>query len=355
MFRFIGLFLLIGFFLFNTSSQSFAAEADPCPSVDFRERFGPLKNQGFHQICWAMAGSSLIEEEACLMDPKYCGVNFSAVDLTSCDPRVGHNHEENVVDRALSCAQIQGVCPNHLAPFVDFRMKPSFLGRLTMSKRFQQSKLFKLFDEYKYALNHKSQAKHSSAQVQSLQTNLLKEFRQTFSHNDFTDAQLTTALKKSKDAVELLDRTLISNACKQHRVKFPGIGTVFTRIFPDLNPRILDYYTSQEIQNFSLPVSTQMKVIVERFKTGRSLALSICPEKFSLIENMMIPGGDCVAGHAIVANALRRNPETQVCEVHLMDSRKEASTIQFNGWFNLEEVANATIAITQIVPKKNKD
>lgn len=173
-------------------------EDNSCPAFDFRDRFGPTQNQGFHQICWAMAGTSLIEEEACLMDRQFCGVNFSAVDIGSCDPRLGHARE------------------------------------------------------------------------------------------------------------------------------------------------------------FTLPVSTQLEVIVERFKKGRSLALSICPEKFSFIEDMMIPGGDCISGHAIIANAIRRNTNTGACEIHLMDSRKESSTIQFNGWFDLKTVADATIAITQIIPKKDQ-
>jgi hypothetical protein len=355
MFRFI-LFFMLGVIFFDSPSFSYAARAseDSCPSFDFRERFGASKNQGFHQICWAMAGASLIEEEACLVDSKYCGVSFSAVDMASCDPRVGHSHEENVVERALNCALAQGVCPNHLAPFVGFRMKQSLLATLTMSKRFQRSQVFWLFDQYKAALRHKAYSADLNSQLQVLQSEFLKEFHQTFPSNDFTDGQLAEILRKSKDAVELLDRTLISNACKNDRVKFPGIGSVFTRIFPDLNPRILNYYSDDEIHKFSLPVSTQLEVIVERFKTGRSLALSICPEKFSFIENLMIPGGDCVSGHAIVANAIRRNSETRVCEVHLVDSRKESSTIQFDGWFALKDVADATIAITQLVPKKDK-
>ncbi|MGZ3805482.1 MAG: hypothetical protein ACXVB4_14800 [Pseudobdellovibrionaceae bacterium] len=345
--------LLLGVLLLNTSASSarelVSPEEDSCPSLDFRERFGPPKNQGFHQICWAMAGSSLIEEEACLQDPRYCGVNFSAVDVTSCDPRIGHSHEENVVDRALQCAKLQGVCPSSFAPFTDFRMRQSLLASLTMSPRFQRSPIFKIFDEYK-SLQYKKP--HGHQPPPEMEAQFIKDFRKTFPANDFTDSQLLEVLKKSKDASELLDKTLISNACKENRVKFPGIDSVFTRLFPDLNPRILNFYTPQEIRAFSSPVSTQLQVIVERFKTGRSLALSICPEKFSWIENMMIPGGDCIEGHAIIANALRRNPKTQVCEVHLMDSRKEASTVQFNGWFNLEEVAKATIAVTQIIPKK---
>lgn len=356
----------LGIVLFATSSQSYAGHGtsfnrdlsadlseEACPSLDFRERFGPAKNQGFHQICWAMTGASLIEEEACLMDSKYCGVSFSAVDMTSCDPRVGHSHEENVVERGLNCAQVRGICPNQLAPFVDFRMKQSLLGTLTMDKRFQRSQVFKIFDQYKVALRHKPYSEYLSQELQSIQHNFVKEFRRIFPANDFTDHQLVGILTKSKDTIELLDRTLVSNVCKENRVKFPGIGSVFTRIFPDLNPRILKYFNTDEIRKFSLPVSTQAEVIVERFKNGRSLALSICPEKFSFLEDLMIPGGDCVAGHAVVANAIRRNPETRACEVHLMDSRKEASTIQFDGWFNLEKLADATIAITQIIPRKN--
>ncbi|MGZ3775728.1 MAG: hypothetical protein ACXVCN_18580 [Bdellovibrio sp.] len=65
---------------------------------------------------------------------------------------------------------------------------------------------------------------------------------------------------------------------------------------------------------------------------------------------MLIPGGDCVEGHAIIANALRRNSKTNTCEIHLVDSRRETS-FQFNGWFSLDEIANATISVTQIVPK----
>lgn len=339
-------------------SFSYAAQAagihddTSCPAFDFRDRFGSTQNQGFHQICWAMAGTSLIEEEACLMDPQFCGINFSAVDIGSCDPRLGHVQEENVVERAINCAKIRGVCPSHLAPFVDFRVKQSLLSKLTMDKRFQRSQIFHLFDQYKVSQRNRSAAEQ--LKQQTIQNEFLQEFRQIFPANDFSDRKLIQILHSSKDVVELLDRTLISDACENNRVKFTGIDSTFTRIFPDLNPRILSYYSKDEIREFTLPVSTQLEVIVERFKNGRSLALSICPEKFSFIEDMMIPGGDCISGHAIIANAIRRNTKTGSCEVHLMDSRKESSTIQFNGWFDLKTVANATIAITQIIPKKDQ-
>lgn len=329
------------------------SEDETCPSIDFRERFGPAKNQGFHQICWAMAGSALIEEEACLMDPRYCGMNFSPVDIASCDPKVGHTHEESVVDRALNCAKIRGVCPNNLAPFVDFRIKQSLISSITRSQRFQRSPVFNLFNRYKIAQRHKMQSIQNNSHLKEIEQSFIKEFRKTFAANDFSENQLLHILKKSKDPVELIDKTLIPNACSANRVQFPEMGGVFTRIFPEVNHRILHYYSKEEASQFSAMNFTQSQTIISRLKTGRSLSLSICPEKFSFIEDIMIPGGDCVEGHAIVANALRRNPQTKMCEIHLLDSRKEAS-FQFNGWFKLEDIANATIAITQIVPNNTK-
>ncbi|MGZ3775727.1 MAG: hypothetical protein ACXVCN_18575 [Bdellovibrio sp.] len=239
--------LSLSLFSISISTKAGTPEED-CPSFDFRDRFGSEKNQGFHQICWAMAGSSLIEEEACLMDHKYCGVSFSPVDIASCTSRVGHDHEENVVDRAIICARDRGVCLDHMAPFVDFRKNESLWAFLTFSGRFKRTPLFKMYEKYKFAQQHRSAV--NEKQLSSIEQEFINEFRKTFAYNDFTDKKLLEILKKSKDESEFLDKTLISNACSENRVRFEGIDSVYTQIFPEMNPRILSFYTAKEIEQF---------------------------------------------------------------------------------------------------------
>ncbi len=319
-------------------------ENELCPELDYQNRFSIIKDQGYNQVCWAMAASSLLEEEACIEDASQCGKSQSATDITRCDKKIYHEDETSIPKRALECGIMNGVCSDEYAPYIQFRKKKPIFSFGSNKSPFASYRLFAVFFQIK------------SSNILSLNISsplfleFLNEFRKIYFQFDLSDLEILEKIKMSKDEVEFLDQMLVSKKCEQNRFHFSKNRSVFTKVFTNVTPHIARYFTSKELREFGNFNSskTQKDWIIDRLMSGRSLALGICSQHFSVLERLFTPGGDCVAGHVIVANGLRKNPVTDVCEIHLRDSRLQSITGVFNGWFPLGKISKSTYLIEQI-------
>jgi hypothetical protein len=329
----------------GTLIQSLHETESDCPTLDFRDRFGSEKNQVMHNYCWAMAGTSLLEEEYCLQNPSFCGKSLSTLDASSCNFRWGHTNETGIPSWAIRCVQRQGVCAESDAPFRAFQENNLFFGILR--GKFKRSPFIESYFKLK-ARGNGDCVFCSTTETQDYYIHkFITEFRDHFPENDLSDDELKYYLLKSKDLAAFIDRVAISNRCVKNRIRPEHSFTTKTVIFDNKNSLIKSYFTHKEFKNYLITadMQTKSKMVARMLKKGRSVTVGVCLDDL-LLDYKLFSKKPCQFGHAIVLNALRWNSEIKRCEVHVLNTFGSSSSLR--NWKSLSEISNASFLLEQI-------
>jgi hypothetical protein len=337
---------ILGFYLFTflifSGWTSFAQESE-CPSLDFRDRYSGVKNQGFHQLCWAFTGSSLLEEQLCLQDPSQCGKALSPIDVSSCPFRYGMEHEESTITDGLLCGLQKGICEESLAPYKDIRFTNSlFWGAL--DPRMKRSPLVSAFHAAK-KLQYQSCKACKSEEKAAARRKFVEEFFKIFPQHQLSSAAVEEALIKSEDMNEFLSKTWITRQCTSQRHPFAP-STVTTRLFPEILPKVLDYYPRQQLTSIVMPKGSSAKAeIIQALKRGRGVGIGVCLDEL-LWDYKLFSRERCGYPHAVVVNGLQWDAKKKQCQIHILNSFGPQH--RFNGWRNLDEIAPWVFEMDQI-------
>ena len=326
-------FLAAFLFLFEARATS-----KDCPTVDYTSRFAETKNQGYHQYCWAMAATALLEEEACLNNSSNCGKALSTLDASRCHFRFGHSVETGLPHWALECGMEQGVCQETDAPFLPIQSKNSLLNTI-LGKQFQQTEFVKYFLKYKSLQDKKSQA----SLLEELMHSTISEYYNYSPQSSWTENDLNYFVRVAKDLAHFLDLTAIGKNCEPNRISFSP-KRIFNRFNSQKNPLLLNYYSNNEVRSYEQkePLGNLIK---ERLMTGKSLAVGVCMDEIFPIYNLLSKK-PCSYGHVVVINGMHWNQEQQQCEFHVKNSYGDRP--ELSGWIEASKISKATYLINQI-------
>lgn len=343
------------FLIFLLISNIFASAPEDCPSFDFSSRFGPIRDQGGHGLCWAFASSGLFEEQACLRDSSYCGKSFSPLDVSRCQWKVGKEDEGSYVVDAAKCVLGQeGLCYEVDAPFYE-TFRASCLGSSIIGlneafvTRCFTEELVHFYRRWKKDLSTNEVCEYNQSPLESdqdfpkimrilTQYKTLTEARDNEGFNIRVDP--LKSLLSAKDEWDFLKQILIPVSCIENRVKFKGEPVyTYDLDYEKMNNNPRDHAKFWQTK------------LVEAFRANRSAALSFCTtmdgpirplEKFFKRGKMI---KEC-EGHALIANGMRWNASSNRCEIHLKNSWGELAP--YNGWVTAEDILKATYSTTYI-------
>lgn len=329
---FIPLFLL----LFTNSILAKDLDKESCPSFDYSDRFGPVQDQDGHGLCWAFAASALLSEDACLQNPKHCGINISPLDVSSCDKTLLTKNEGRSTNFGIMCAQQKGAC--YEKDFSFATQGDLLCGAMNNGPRCIHEKLADLYVSYQ---------KRDLAVATCLspsQTSELEKFVGQFqailkkspSRAEVTSLEVEQLLRdpKIKTWSAFLYKALKNENCSKERVDFSHIDQ--TKI---MNTQVLK-------ENLSL--EDKVAAVKDRLAKGRSIGYSFCANKTQSAAAKLFstPFGGC-GPHDVVITGMRWNKGT--CELNLRNSWGKGASL--NGWMPAEKLLKHSLGIQQIETK----
>lgn len=351
-----GFALMIKWFFISlilTFQSTFAVGPEECPSFDFSERFGPVRSQGAHGLCWAFTASALLEEQECLRNPFFCGKHLSPIDASRCDWVFGTKNEGSSIQGAIQCALDQGVCKEIDAPFFE-RFSAACLARIFVNgnpaslEQCQTEDIMAFYRQWKNRITEKEVCDYHNSPLEKNEDfskiiAFLSEFKTitTELSNETFQASIDPlkTLLSSQDERDFLKQVLIPNACKENRLQFKG--NLRSPI-----PLDVEWVAKNPKEN----AKYQYGNVLNAFRQNRSVGLSFCTtmtQEKNLIEKIFITdkNPECEA-HAIVANGMRWNKEKNRCELHLRNSWGPLAPYQ--GWSDMDKILQATYGTTFI-------
>ena len=306
-----------------------------CPDLDYSERFGPVRDQGWTPYCWAFQGAALIEEYLCKIDKNKCGESVSPLDISRCNWGLGKGKGEHPRN-ALKCALNEGgVCMEEHAPFQNIIKRHKLkLQCLIMTAPQDRSPLCIKDRTFSNIIN--------------TTLNILGVL--TLSVED----KISTCLKQI-----LIDE---NTNCKENRQTIEGakIGAIYGTMLKEYLEeklesqqqklaRAMNEIERQKLKkviaetehylnfhNFKTPEELMLS-IKETLKTGSSVAIGLDLGRV-LGTIMSFRKG---SNHALIVNGMRYNKERGRCEFQLRNSWGGGENVPFHGWHSIEDLESA--------------
>lgn len=352
------LFTLLGLFL-NLCLTIQVALGDisynECVNFDHTQKMGPIRDQREVGVCWAFAGTALLEEEACREYPHLCGKNLSPLDAARCDWPLGKKEQGGFIHQGVDCALQNGICLEENAPYnemVDLNLtctKP-LPPEDTKKKHHPHCADINTQREYQDFLsdfnNHKIEFQCTEPHQG---TNALAAF--ISSHDDIADETLRRE-KDHKLSAEGLFRKkmLITPKCENQRHKL-GQGQ-----------KLITHHKtfSGGVKNITkTPAKNKYHQLANIFQqNNRSAALSVCLNKISPeLALLFAPEENNCSGHGIVANGSKWIDGE--CKIHIKNSwgmvpKGNPVKGQLDGWVSAKKVMDATFQMDFIGPKQQR-
>ena len=321
-----------------------------CTNVDYSERFGPIRDQNGHGLCWAFAGASLIEESLCLEDPAKCKNEISVIDGHRCfwDKYQGMGKEyEGAFDIStyLKCFQKKGACAEKDAPYVKDQVKyTSAIKKLHFILKDIDRELSQI--NGRYCMNeHYSDEDRS--RVHELSLNMLKVTQQLDREMSllYGNQNLNSAdeVFQSSGVDETLSNIFIPKQCREKRIAFKKKYDITKKTY---NLRRPD--NKQQTNN-------KLNDLAMALDKGRSVGLGFCSnrammgeyEDLFILDRIFIVSreqfeidkrnGPC-GGHAVVVVGMRE--KNGKCEIKIRNSWGEGSA--FSGWVDSQNILEHT-------------
>lgn len=344
------LFILL-LLVFSAVSATAKTSKENCLNVDYRKRFGPIRDQNSHGYCWAFAGAALAEEAACLKDPSLCGTSLSPIDASRCETNFGAAYEKSVFGRpydggtiteALNCVLKDGICKEDEAAYLAVGTSHGYCyarrwltGRSCIPMTYL--KLTYLEIERASACNP-SNGRHPSTHITSLIKSVDEVLQHTMPDHKIPKEELQQAALRASDWPSFLRELLIPRQCIENRQTFSSETTVYTELFPENYKDVVQKYYPENgellIKKSNEPIAQRM---MNRLGRGRSLGIGVCVSK---------DPPECVDRHALVVNGSRWNEEKKRCEIHLKNSWGIGAP--FSGWHDVDEISKYTVLIDQL-------
>ena len=315
-------------------------------SIDYSERFGPIRDQDGHGFCWAFVGADLVSEQLCLENKKFCKVRLSVLDAARENWVLGEDSEGGLPEHVFFAMNNGGVCLESDAPFYESKniLCNLFLGknRCFVNKiKKHASRFFKYYDWYSHP-NDLSCERDPKVlkEIDILQNKINKLNKAVY----FSKKDLIESLENSvSNPTYILKEFFIRKECKDNRIKFSrgNAEPIMHELINDV-----DHNGDRFLSN-----TQKIKTITEIMaRNNRSLGLAICSnyllgsskrehKKYKFSDNKNLNCGK----HVVTLIGNRWNNKKKKCEVKVRNSWGKNSLV--NGWVDAETILNTSFAL----------
>jgi hypothetical protein len=300
-----------------------------CPTVDYSDRFGPIRDQDGHDLCWAFVGAALLEEQLCIKDPSLCGKSVSPVDVSRCKWIMGSGNENAPANAGIKCVVEQGgACFEDDAPYSPITSLPCSLWEFVGydSAKCNNIRLAKYYDRWQRKLRRyckkNSAATVTPSALQSIkdaQNALIKSMKDDFPEQALLGEDLHYLFNSSRDTLEFFKRVMIRKQCIEKR--------------QSVKKRIKEMKTSEPSSGAERRKMTHF--ITTALKSGRSVAVGMDVHKFDKEESFTKEEFN----HAVVIVGMRYNNKSKKCEYNVKNSWGEGAFL--HGWFPVDRMEDA--------------
>lgn len=316
-----------------------------CVQFDNTQKMGPTRDQRTNGLCWAFAGTALMEEEMCFQNPSLCGKSLSPLDASRCEWSLGKQNEGGLTRYAVNCALQNGICLEKDAPYAKkadmnlscTKQKAEDISPCADTQTQQAYQDFLAQQQLQIKPNTNTSCLTIS-DPSSLMSFMVPNMKAT--------KGLTCTEKDHTLSAEALfmKNTLIPKTCQNNRFKVQGADQLkgVHKTFPGghENPD-------------KTPVSEKYKMMSKIMKSNnRSVALSVCLNKVSPELSKIYGTSDSsCSGHAVVAAGSRwKNGKCEIFVKNSWGDVEAESPIagQMQGWVDAENVLKATYELEYI-------
>jgi hypothetical protein len=343
--------LIFLLFLFTTIAQ-----AQTCPEIDYRDRFTSLRDQSGNGLCWAFAGSALIEEQMCLEDPENCDKQVSVIDGHRCywDSKHGLATKSTgafATGLYTKCALDNGVCSEEDSPFVTNRYDTQDRANGIVVQALQKTLLAKI----KYGIETRDGCIVRGGDISKFTEDFGKIVKHLIKNmaDEYLDLNINyeKALLSAGHYTDALKGIFISEDCRQSRfyLKNNNLKPVIT---------VID----------KLPYQKKLNSLITSLQTGRSSSIGLCgrrarKDRFEDLFFMSqwgttkeeyeaeVKQSECGA-HSVIANGMRMKDGR--CQIHIRNSWGSGSGLE--GWEDAENILNHSLTLEYLsdgTPPKN--
>lgn len=332
--------LLSTVLLIFLSSASFSQE---CPDIDYRERFSALRDQGGNGLCWAFAGSALIEEQMCIENPDNCDKQVSVIDGHRCywDKKHGLATRSTgafATGLYTKCALDNGVCSEEDAPFVTSRHDTQDRANKIVVQALQKTLLAKI----RYGVETRDGCVVRAGDL----TKFTEDFGKIVKHliknmaDEYLDLNINyeKALLSAHHYTDALKGIFISENCRQSRFYIKN-----TKLKPVIT--VID----------KLSYKQKLNTLIASLKTGRSSSIGLCGRRArkDRYEDIFFTWGQTkeeyneevrqtkCGHHAVVANGMRM--KNGRCQIHIRNSWGSGSGLE--GWEDAQNILNHSLTL----------
>jgi hypothetical protein len=334
---------MMKWFLLLTIFFSFHISAAECPDIDYRDRFTSERDQDGNGLCWAFAGSALIEEQLCLENPDYCGEQVSVIDGHRCYWDESHGLGTKTTGAMgtklfIDCVLNGGVCAEGDAPFLK---TDAFDSQHKSNRKVVKALQKTLLAKIKHNVYHDGCelrggdltkfAEDFGEIVEDLMENMAQEY-------EGLDINYEKALLTAKHYTDALRGVFISDTCQKSRYflkdKKLKTGMLYVEKVPNENKLNV---LRKILQNGS---SASLGLCGQRARLGRYEDLFFMDKWGTSKEEFEADVRKTRCGeHAVVVNGMRMKDGR--CQIHIRNSWGVGSGL--GGWEDAETIMSHTI------------
>lgn len=314
-----------------------------CPNIDYRDRFSPERDQDGNGLCWAFAGSALIEEQLCLENKENCGQQVSVIDGHRCywdsEHGLGTKTTGGMGTKLYTeCVMQGGVCAEEDAPFLKTDAFASQHQSNRMVVKALQSTLLAKIRNGIYIEDCHIKGGNVTKFTKEFGKIVEKLMKQMAQEYEDLDINYEKALLNAHHFTDALKGVFISDTCQQRR---------FFLKDKDLKTGYL--YVEKA------PVANKLKALAKILKHGSSASLGLCGQRARLgrYEDLFfmekwgtskeefeakVKKTRC-GEHAVVVNGMRMKDGR--CQIHIRNSWGAGSGL--GGWEDAKSILKQTI------------
>jgi len=296
-----------------------------CQTIDYRSRFGPVRDQDGQGYCWAFVSAALMEENLCRRAPAHCRRSLSPLDAARCDWKLGQEREGDHHFNSLLCAtrDNEGVCSEANAPYDSLSSLGCTIRAFFLNDNpaCNNSKLMGLYREWRRAQTDcgcNNQHPANSASVRELaqvQTALVRRLIATMPDQALAGKNVRQLFTQSRNGSDFLERVLIPVRCERNRYRITG------------TPNVEDVSNQQQA----------FRSIRNALMAGTSVGVGVQLSRTSLGRT---------GSHGIVINGMRFNTQTNQCELSLRNSWGAGAPL--HGWTPINDIIRGVEDVTYI-------
>lgn len=325
-------------------------------NIDNSNHFGPIRDQDGVGFCWAFAGADLYGEYLCSVDTAFCGKNLSVLSgmfagKNNWKYSAGIEDEGgNILSSIEGFMFTQALCEEKFwkVPSMD-----SFFCKIfNNNEKCFKEKFYKVYHQLRNEIEENEGNPHCTLNRTKI-SKLTSEINSLVEHKNFSE-EIILDLILENDFENFSKIVLVPTECLANNISVAstyGKSVALEFKFYDVLFYERDYHTDLSKKYRSQPNNIKSQEILKGFKTGNSVAVTLCSKELLKKQSNAKPlkadhsnflANNC-GNHVTILTGMRWNDSQKRCEVKMRNSWGVGAPL--NGWMDAQSVLNTIYKI----------